>query len=63
VQIVANGYGCFSTLYKLTPWLIYDAFDALNIPEATPEKRRECLEPRDEDLELEIFANLKKSTI
>ena len=35
----------------------------MNIPEATPEKRRECFEPLDEDLVLAIDPNLKKSTI
>jgi len=33
------------------------------IPEATQEKRKECFEQRDEDLELEFVPNLKKSTI
>ena len=30
VQIVPNGYGCLSILYKSTSYLIYVAFDALN---------------------------------
>ena len=32
-------------------------------PEATQEKKRECFESWDEDLELEIVPNLKKSTL
>ena len=53
VQLVCNGYGAFSTLYKSTSWLIYDALTHW-IFEATQEKRRECFELWDEDLEIEI---------
>ena len=61
VQWLCSNYGGFSTLYKSTPWLIYDALTHW-IPEATQEKRRECFEPRDEDLELDCVPNLKNST-
>ena len=30
LQWTSNGYVALSTLYKATPWLIYDVFDALN---------------------------------
>ena len=40
VQWTSNGYRGFSTLYKLTPWLIYDVFDALNTWSHPREEKR-----------------------
>jgi len=53
VQLGSNGYGGFSTLYKVTPWLIYDAFDALNIWDHPRDKERVL----EQDLELEKWSN------